>query len=200
MTAVLFWFRTELRQFFANVSELTLRGAGFEATARSQVRVAATLGASDAVSQQEAGLWPEPGRVAAAVSDIVTTQTLRRTRRVTIMWVDDRPENNRYEREALQALGMEVVAMTSTESALETLESRHFDAIISDMGRPPDPRAGYTLLDALRAQGNTTPFVIYAGSNASEHRAEAATHGAIGSTNRPDELLRLVIQAVTATV
>jgi hypothetical protein len=34
------------------------------------------------------------------------------------------------------------------------------------MGRPHDNRAGYPLLDSMRASGNKTPFIIYAGSSA----------------------------------
>jgi CheY-like chemotaxis protein len=68
--------------------------------------------------------------------------------------------------------------------------------IISDMGRPPDQQAGYTLLRALRAQQIQTPFVIYAGSNRPEHKRQAASEGAQGSTNDPVELFAYVIQAI----
>lgn len=64
------------------------------------------------------------------------------------------------------------------------------------MGRPPDPQAGYTLLDAMRERHDPTPFIVYAGSNLPEHTEEAKRHGALGSTNRPSELLDLVRQAV----
>jgi DNA-binding NtrC family response regulator len=43
------------------------------------------------------------------------------------------------------------------------ISAQHLDAIISDMGRPSDPQAGYTLLDKVRSSGNQIPFVIYAG-------------------------------------
>ena len=64
------------------------------------------------------------------------------------------------------------------------------------MGRPPDPRAGYTLLDQLRAAGNQVPFVIYAGSNSPEHKAEARRHGAVGCTNKASELFEYVLAAL----
>jgi hypothetical protein len=50
----------------------------------------------------------------------------------------------------------------------------------------------------MRQRGLRTPFIIYAGSNAPEHKAEARQHGAIGSTNRADELFELVLNAVGA--
>lgn len=113
-----------------------------------------------------------------------------------MLWVDDRPNNNIYERQSLSALGVSFVLASSTEEALDLLAKHRFDVVISDMGRPPDARAGYTLLDQLRASGNKTPFVIYAGSNASEHKAEARAHGAIGSTNRAAELFEYVLAAI----
>ena len=60
------------------------------------------------------------------------------------------------------------------------------------MGRPPDPRAGYTLLDKLRIQGDRTPFVIYAGSGASDFVLEANRRGAVSCTDSPQELIRTV--------
>jgi DNA-binding NtrC family response regulator len=70
--------------------------------------------------------------------------------------------------------------------------------IISDMGRPPDQRAGYTLLDKLRERGDRTPFVIYAGSRDPDHVKEARKRGAIGCTNSAQELILLVSRALGA--
>jgi CheY-like chemotaxis protein len=121
---------------------------------------------------------------------------IRRAGRATVLWVDDRPSNNIHERQALEALGVTFVLATSTNEALEKVKSQSFDVIISDMGRPPDPQAGYTLLNELRTSGNQTPFIIYAGSRAPEHRAEARRRGALGYTNRPDELFEMVVSAL----
>jgi CheY-like chemotaxis protein len=80
-----------------------------------------------------------------------------------VSWVDDKPDNNVFER---SSLGLSFVLAKSTEEALEKAARHRFDVIISDMGRPPDQRAGYALLEKLRACGDRTPFIIYAGSNA----------------------------------
>jgi len=64
------------------------------------------------------------------------------------------------------------------------------------MGRKEGPREGYVLLDAVRATDQKTPFFIYAGSNAPEHKRYAIERGAQGSTNRVKELLDMVIQAL----
>ena len=87
---------------------------------------------------------------------------------------------------------------TSTQQALDLLETQSFDVIISNMGRPPDNRAGYTLLDRLRPS-ITTPFIVYSSSNLPKHKEEAKQHGALGATNDPSELLALVQKALVAT-
>lgn len=113
-----------------------------------------------------------------------------------VLWVDDRPENNVYERQAFEDQGLHFKLALSTEEALQILEHEKFAVIISDMGRKEGPEEGYVLLDALRKSGNRTPFVIYASSNLPEHKKMARERGAIGSTNRAQELFQLVMTAV----
>lgn len=114
-----------------------------------------------------------------------------------ILWVDDRPSNNRYEVAALTALGMHVQLSTSTEDALDKVSAHGgYDVVISDMGRPPDDQAGYTLLDALRRRGIRSPVVIYASSRSREHFDAAVARGALGCTNQPDELIEMVSNAL----
>lgn len=113
-----------------------------------------------------------------------------------ILWVDDIPDNNIYERQTMEAMGLEFTLALSTEEALRVLSTRRFAVIISDMGRKEGPREGYALLEALRAKDKSTPFFIYAGSNAPEHRREAALRGAQGSTNIPGDLIEMVTRAL----
>lgn len=115
-----------------------------------------------------------------------------------ILWVDDRPENNVYERQALESMGFEFTLALSTAEALHLLSTRRFAVIISDMGRKEGPREGYVLLEAVRTQDNTTPFFIYAGSNAPQHKREAALRGAQGTTNVANELVEMVTRALPA--
>lgn len=113
-----------------------------------------------------------------------------------VLWVDDRPENNAYERQAFEDQGLHFKLALSTEEALQILKHEKFAVIISDMGRKEGPEEGYVLLDELRKSGDRTPFVIYAGSNLPEHKRMARERGAIGSTSRAQELFRLVMGAV----
>ncbi|WP_353063803.1 TIR domain-containing protein [Tunturibacter psychrotolerans] len=116
--------------------------------------------------------------------------------RKLILWVDDRPNNNIIERRSMAAYQIDFVLAQSTGQALGELRTQQFDAIISDMGRPPDPRAGYTLLEAVRSSGDQTPFFIYAGSKNPAHVREARMRGAQGTTNMGDELLQMLLQAL----
>ncbi|MCG7539759.1 response regulator [Pseudoalteromonas sp. OF7H-1] len=113
-----------------------------------------------------------------------------------VLWVDDRPDNNIHERQAFEAQGLEFTLALSTDEALSILNREKFAVIISDMGRKEGPQEGYVLLDALRKNGNSTPFVIYAASNLPEHKKMARERGALGSTNRAQELFSLVMGAV----
>ena len=123
----------------------------------------------------------------------LSPRSLRQIEGAKVLWVDDNPDNNTYERQSSEALGVRFVLSTSTDDALNKVKIQKFDAIISDMGRPPDRTAGYTLLDALRSSGDRTPFIIYASSRAPEHQAEARRRGAVGCTNRPTELFAMVL-------
>lgn len=193
-------FSGSLKEFFSSLGEFTLKAAGFEATARVKAEAAAALTAAaaartDAATSRET-IAQDAKATAKVVAETVTPSVIRRAGRSTVLWVDDRPNNNVHERQSLEALGVNFVLSTSTEDALQKLNNRTFDAIISDMGRPPDPHAGYTLLDRLRAKGDRTPFIIYAGSRTAEHQEETKRHGGLGCTNRPDELFEMVLSAL----
>jgi len=200
---VLVRFGPSLREFFLDLGEFTFKGAGFEASAKRKQAEAAQALVTAAITRPEPGTTPEAaaqqaGAAAAIVAESVTPRTIRRASRSTVLWVDDRPENNAYERQALEALGVTFVLSPSTEDALAKLKQRSFNAIISDMSRPPDQQAGYTLLDTVRKSGDRTPFIIYAGTRARdpEHRAEARRRGALDSTNRAAELFDHVLSAI----
>lgn len=201
LTFILIRFGRDLRQFFASLGELTLKGAGFEASLkRKQAQATAALTAASAAKTNKDTTREEAIQDAKIAADVVagsvTPTIVKRASQSAILWVDDRPNNNVYERQALEALGFNFVLAKSTDEAFKRLRHQRFALIISDMGRPPDPRAGYTLLDQLRAAGDNTPFIIYAGSRAPEHVAESQKHGAIGCTGMPSELFEMVVSAL----
>jgi CheY-like chemotaxis protein len=113
-----------------------------------------------------------------------------------ILWVDDRPENNVYARQAFEGVGLRLTLALSTDEAFERLSQTKYAAIISDMGRKEGPREGYVLLDRLREEGDKTPLFFYASSNDSDDKRETREHGGQGCTNNPQELFEMVTKAV----
>lgn len=148
------------------------------------------------------GATPEEiGRAAKGAADSVvegiratkrTEQAATESRWKHILWVDDNPNNNIYERHAFESLGFKFTLALSTDEALRILSEERFAAIISDMGRQEGSREGYALLDAIRKKGDQTPFFIYSSSNAPAHKRETRRHGGQGCTNNPRDLLEMV--------
>ena len=118
----------------------------------------------------------------------------KRSVKKEILWVDDKPENNTYERNTLEQYGLVFTLALSTEQALKYMEYNDFALIISDMGRKEGKREGYVLLNEVRKKNKKIPFIIYAGSKRSEHIKETLEKGGQGCTNTPSELIDLVIK------
>jgi CheY-like chemotaxis protein len=121
-----------------------------------------------------------------------------------ILWVDDRPSNNRNESRMFRSFGGLVTFACTTHEALDALrdaksQARPFHVIISDMLRemppPADPKAGLQMLGDLRAAGFDLPVIFYVGVA----RADAGTPAAaFGLTYQPDRLLTLVGDALAS--
>lgn len=124
------------------------------------------------------------------------------TNQKRILWVDDRPDNNRFETAALAKIQIEIVAVTSTKAALARLDtdSEAFDLVLSDWQRPEfhfdTISAGIHLLRQLRKRHLTVPVVFYHGSFDEGERIsrqqQAMREGAFGEAVMPDELFRLI--------
>jgi CheY-like chemotaxis protein len=147
------------------------------------------LRALEVTSGLQAALAP-----ASAPGSAATPGTVR----PHVLWVDDRPSNNRREIDQLGAQGIPVTTATSTEAAIRALAENpgKYTLVITDMARGLDRRAGYTLLKQVRASNSDLPVIIYAGSGSPEQDAEAQDKGALGSTNSPIRLFELVGQAL----
>jgi hypothetical protein len=115
-----------------------------------------------------------------------------------VLWVDNDPQGNAWEREAMDALEISVTTVLSTEEAEFFLERGRVDLVISDMTRPDeevDERpAGYKLRDAMHRHGVTAPLIFYILELDLDRTAPERT---FAMTNRPDELLDYVMDALT---
>ncbi len=181
--------------FFDQITEFSISLSGGLVVKKARERASAYLEAAAADSSK-------PGsaeEAASVVTETITPKTLRRVEGATILWVDDRPDNNVLERKALEEVGLRFVLSTSTEDALNKIDSQKFDLIVSDMGRSLDRRAGYRLLEALRNRGDQTPFIVYRGHSTPQLQTEALSRGAQGLTDRPDELFQLVTKELSSS-
>lgn len=115
-----------------------------------------------------------------------------------VLWVDDKPQNNLREREAMTSFGVRFELAQSTEEALQRLHSSGYDLIISDMGRPGDARAGYTLLKVLRDRGDTTRYILFTSSCSGEQKHEANSLGALSCTSEISQLMQAALSVLEA--
>ncbi|WP_434654965.1 SAV_2336 N-terminal domain-related protein [Chromobacterium violaceum] len=200
-------WRNATRDILASLDPSTLLEIPFPVDADSVEWVRANL---PAIGMHSAGSdafmhWTVPAtgyrrlidELAAIVLPAMRRRIARGRWRPRVLWVDDRPENNEVERELLlEEYNVEYTTVKSTEEALLLCRHALYDVVISNVGRPGDPRAGYTLIDRLRSQQNTVPFVIYSINQLSQRQSEALWHGAIGSTDNMKRLARLVLEAL----
>ncbi|MGD2066842.1 MAG: PAS domain S-box protein, partial [Candidatus Bathyarchaeota archaeon] len=81
---------------------------------------------------------------------------------IHVLHVDDEPEYLKTAKAILEMQGtFQVETASSVEEAMKKLETKNFDAIISDYIMPGID--GLEFLRELRASGNTTPFIIFTG-------------------------------------
>ena len=132
-------------------------------------------------------------RFDAAVKSMMLAAAPARTPTAKVLWVDDNPDNNARERAALEAIGVRITLAVSTQQALAAAQSARYDVIISDMGRPPDLQAGYTLLAQLRARNLLTPYIIYTKECTTEQRLDAQSRGAHACVDRISEVMNATI-------
>lgn len=187
-------------------------------TQKTTPHVAQSMPAWDPVLDRVVGEFVErtvdaaKSRGVAKVDRVSAAQSARRLidtpRQARVLWVDDLPNNNRFETAALAKLQIQVVAVQTTDEAMATVaaSTEPFDLVISDWSRP-EPLAGATgaavlLLRRLRAVGQTMPVICYHGGFPSEMRQQRLDllmrEGAFGETVLADELLAMVASALRA--
>jgi CheY-like chemotaxis protein len=110
-----------------------------------------------------------------------------------VLWVDDHPDNNLYERVMLSSFGMSIDLAYSTDEAMSKISETPYDVIISDMKRQGIATEGLRLLNSLTNQGARPHTIFYVGQLDKE---QGTPQGAFGITNRPDDLLHFVMDVL----
>jgi CheY-like chemotaxis protein len=117
-----------------------------------------------------------------------------------VLWVDDNPANNEYERSLLRPDGITFDNVVSTAEAIEQLKTSTYDLVITDLGRrwssDDSSVAGRALLEHPVIATGGPPVVVYAGRNAVKQEAELVALGAFGVSQHREHLLELVYQAL----
>lgn len=147
--------------------------------------------------QASVALAKKHGNWQVEVSEEQASQVMDRASRhlgllqkAKILWVDDVPENNFNEIKMLHQLRADVETARSTDEALEKLEKQTVDIVVSDLKRGDNPAAGLEMLDRLKTTRPALPVVFYVGTF---EPARGVPPYAFGLTNRPDEMLHLIL-------
>ncbi|MCT7983773.1 response regulator [Laspinema sp. A4] len=201
------YFGDSLKTLLNNISGLTLKAgpSGVEASFTRQLESAAMLGAAseqkkssqDSSERREnTDANHESQKIIHAIKRVSDPQISEELLTKKVLWVDDGLEENSYEQKALEVLGVQCSFSRNTEEAIAKIKASPYHAIISDIERPPDDRAGYTLLEELRRSGYYMPYILYDRIILPEHQSEAKRLGANGCTTQPTELFETIISAL----
>jgi CheY-like chemotaxis protein len=112
--------------------------------------------------------------------------------KISILWVDDYPQNNAFLIERFGNDGIEVVLANSTREGLESFNVNRPNLVITDLGRREDgksyPFAGLDLIRKIRAMDPAVPIAVFAGQRGIENRDKLTAAGAGIVTQSPLEL------------
>lgn len=132
----------------------------------------------------------------AAIRTSVQRASAASVRGSKVLWIDDNPTNQDYERQALQQLGVEFFLAKNTNEALSVLKTENIQVVITDFSRTDDPQGGYTILNEAKKIKPSIPIIIYSASANPQYIEDAKNRGAFGETNRPQDLFNMVIDAI----
>lgn len=174
---------SDLRTLLLHVSHLKAFGVELEV---SQLEVALR---KQAESVKAPGVDISPADITPVLARAVKVHGVFEG--ATILWVDDQPANNLPFRQLLRKLGAAVEPARTTAEALDLATDTKFDLVVSDIKRANENEDGIKGLAKLRTAGVTCPAVFYVGTVTG-----TVPQGALGITNRPDDLLNFVIDGL----
>ena len=137
--------------------------------------------------------------VDACVAAVPALATAPR-RAARVLWVDDRPANNEYERKLLRPHGIVFDNVVSTDEAVEQLKNETYDLVITDLGRRDSSdrsaTAGAAFLDQPVVRHGGPPVIVYAGRWAVAQRDDLVKRGALDVMANREHLLDTVLEVL----
>jgi len=137
---------------------------------------------------------------APAGSESDRSQVSRRAERIApllqnsrLLLVNDVPAQMYHVTRILMELNIQVEVVMSTAEALDALTRQPYDVVISDMRRGEIEDEGLRFIRESRARGIYRPTILTVGRFDPDRGTPAY---AIGITNRVDELLNLIFDAL----
>ena len=118
-----------------------------------------------------------------------------------VLWVDDHPADNEWERRHLRPEGILFDNVVSTIEAIEQLSFSRYDLVITDLGRLDSSdrsrAAGTDLLGHPVISDGGPPVIVYASWMAVAQADALKARGAFGVAASQGELYRLVHEALS---
>ena len=158
------------------------------------------LGVEASFIKQELDHVASSSRNEVAGTDESRSQVARRAGRIKnilsgtrILLVNDVPAEMNAVVSILEELKIRVSIATSTNEAIDRLKNNRFDLVVSDMRRGDEIDAGARLLSETRKLGIDKPTIFIVGNYKPDRGVPAY---AFGITNRVDELLNLIFDAI----
>ena len=109
-----------------------------------------------------------------------------------ILWVEGVADTFAYERQQLTSLGASLVVAKSTAEALEVLDKRRFDVVVTETARSEegayDPGAGLKLVRLMRARHIVVPVVLYGSGLSESQMAQLSGDAAFVASASPQAL------------
>lgn len=131
------------------------------------------------------------------VGQALNPQVTRQLAQTSILWIEDAQEDNSFEKNAIETLGVQLVTCKSIEEALGKVQLNKYDVIISSLDLTSHKQKFYVFLEKVHELHIHSYIIIYATLHNPEDSLEAAFRkGVLGHTNDPLELFQLIVKAV----
>ena len=109
------------------------------------------------------------------------------------LWIDDNPPCVLSEQRLLNALNVQIDSAFSSENAALMIKNTPYDLIVSDLNRNGNVHEGYEFIKELVEQNIRIPTIFYI---TKFHEERGVPPYTFGITNRPTELLHLVMDII----